>query len=158
MPRKITKDLSRQIPPDRIYDSVLVQRLINKVMRNGKKQQAERLVYKAMEMAAKRLKEKDPLEVLLTALDNIKPEMETRSKRVGGANYQVPLEVKPQRQAHLTLMWFIQAVRQRKGMASDEKICLEIIDAFNQTGVAFKHKEDVQKMAEANRAWAHLNR
>lgn len=158
MPRKKTKQLTRDIAPDRLYNSVLVQKLINKTMQNGKKQLAERLVYSAMEMAAKRLKEKDPLEVLLKALDNIKPEIETRSRRFGGSNYQIPYEVKPQRQTHLTLMWFVSAARARQGKASDEKICLEIIDAYNQTGAAVKKKEDVRKMAEANRAFAHFNR
>ena len=158
MPRKKTKDLARPIPPDRVYDSVLVQRLINKVMQRGKKQLAARLVYKAMEDAAGQLKEKDALEVLLKALDNVKPVMETRSRRVGGANYQIPFEVKGQRQTHLTLMWFVRAVRARSGMPSDKRLALEIVDAFNGTGAAVKHKEDVQKTADANRALAHFAR
>ena len=158
MPRKKTKVLARKIPTDRVYDSVLVQRLINKVMKNGKKQLAERLVYKAMEKAAKKLGQKDPLEVLLQALENVKPVVETRSRRVGGANYQIPFEVKNQRQNHLTLMWFIAAARERKGMPTDERLALEIVDAYNKTGRAVKHKEDVQKMAEANRAFAYFAR
>ena len=158
MPRKKTKVLVRKIDPDRIYDSVLVQRLINKIMQNGKKQLAERVVYKAMEEATKQLKEKDPLEVLLKALDNVKPVLETRSRRVGGANYQIPFEVKGHRQTHLTLMWFIRAVRSRKGMPVERCLRLEIVDAYNKTGVAVKHKEDVQKMAESNRAFAHFAR
>ena len=158
MPRKKTKVLVRKIPADRVYDSVLVQRLINKVMKNGKKQLAERLVYRAMEKAAKKLGQKDPLEVLLQALENIKPVVETRSRRVGGANYQIPFEVKSQRQIHLTLMWFVAAVRDRKGLPADECLALEIIDAYNKTGKAVKHKEDVQKMAEANRAFAYFAR
>ena len=156
MPRKKTKDLVRKIEPDRVYDSVLVQRLINKVMQNGKKQLAARLVYGAMEEAAKRLEEKDPLEVLLKALDNVKPALETRSRRVGGANYQIPYEVKGQRQTHLTLMWFVNAARARSGMPSDKRLALEIVDAYNGAGAAVKHKEDVQKMAESNRAFAHF--
>lgn len=158
MPRKKTKDLVRRIPPDRIYDSVLVQRLINKVMKNGKKQLAERLVYRAMEGAAKKLKEKDPLEVLLQALENIKPTVETRPRRVGGANYQIPFEVKNQRQTHLTLTWFIKAACERTGMPTDQRLMAEIVDAYNATGKAVKHKEDVQKMAEANRAFAYFAR
>lgn len=158
MPRKKTKILVRKINADRVYDSILVQRLINKVMKNGKKQLAERLVYKAMEESTKQLKEKDPLEVLLKALDNVKPILETRSRRVGGANYQIPFEVKGQRQTHLTLMWFIEAARSRKGMPADKCLALEIVDAYNQSGAAVKHKEDVQKMAESNRAFAHFAR
>lgn len=158
MPRKKTKALVRQIPADRVYNSVLVQRLINKVMRNGKKRLAERLVYQAMLNASEQLKEKDPLKVLLQALDNVKPIMEVRSRRVGGANYQIPFEVKGQHQTHLTLMWFIQAARARSGMSTDKRLCLEIIDAYNGVGAAVKHKEDVHKMAEANRVFAHYGR
>ena len=158
MPRKKTKSLVRDIPPDRVYDSVLVQRLINKLMQNGKKQLATRLVYQAMEEAAKTLKEKDPLEVLLKALDNVKPVLETRPRRVGGANYQIPFEVKGQRQTHLTLMWFIEAARARTGMATNRRLAAEIVDAYNKTGAAVKRKEDVQKMAESNRAFAHFAR
>ncbi len=158
MPRKKTKLLAPKIDADRVYDSVLVQRLINKVMKDGKKQLAERLVYVAMEEATNQLKEKDPLEILLKALDNIKPVLETRSRRIGGANYQIPLEVKGRRQTHLTLMWLIQAARARKGMSSDKRLCLEIIDAYNGTGAAVKHREDVHKMAESNRALAHFAR
>ena len=155
MPRKKTKDLVRQLPPDRRYQSVLVQRLINKVMTRGKKQLAERLVYQAMESAAKELKEKDALEVLIKALDNVKPVIETRSRRVGGANYQIPFEVKGQRQTHLTLMWFIQAARNRPGKPFDQRLSAEIVAAYNQSGDAVKKKQDVQKLAEANRALAH---
>ena len=158
MPRKKTKDLIRPIPPDRIYQSVLVQRLINKVMKAGKKQLAERIVYNAMTTAARQLKEKDPLEVLVKALDNVKPVLETRSRRVGGANYQIPFEVKGQRQTHLTLMWFIEAARERTGMPMHQRLAAEIVDAYGQTGAAVKKKTDVQKMAESNRAFAHLAR
>ena len=158
MPRKKTKELVRQLPPDRRYQSVLVQRLINKVMIDGKKQLAERIVYQAMDSAARQLKEKDALDVLVQALDNIRPVIETRSRRIGGANYQIPIEVKGQRQTHLTLMWFIQAARARTGRPMADRLALEIVDAFNKTGAAVKKREDVQKMAESNRAFAHLAR
>lgn len=158
MPRKVTKSLVRNIQPDRKYDSVLVQRLINKVMLHGKKQLAERIVYEAMEDATKKLKEKDALEVLIKALDNVKPAVETRSRRVGGANYQIPFEVKGQRQTHLTLMWFVAAARGRSGIPMSKRLSLEIIDAFNNTGTAVKKKEDTHKMAESNRAFAHFAR
>ncbi|MEM6997425.1 MAG: 30S ribosomal protein S7 [Patescibacteria group bacterium] len=158
MPRKKTKSLARDIQPDRKYKSVLVQRLINKVMLSGKKQLAESIVYDAMEMACTNLKQKDPLEVLIQALDNVKPSLETRSRRVGGANYQIPFEVKGNRQNHLMLMWFVAAARERKGMPMAKRLALEIQDAYNETGSAVKKKEDTHKMAESNRAFAHFAR
>lgn len=158
MPRKKTKSLIRDIQPDRKYKSVLVQRLINKVMLHGKKQLAERVVYDAMEMAAKNLKQEDPLDVLTQALDNVKPSVETRSRRVGGANYQIPFEVSGQRQNHLMLMWFVAAARSRKGMPIAKRLAQEIQDAYNETGIAVKKREDTHKMAESNRAFAHFAR
>lgn len=158
MPRKKTKSLVRDIQPDRIYNNVQVQRLINRVMLNGKKQIAERLVYGGMEKAATRLKVDNPLEVFEQAYKNIQPHVETRSRRVGGANYQIPFEVKGQRQTHLTTMWFVQACRARKGMSMQDRIALELVDAYNGQGAAVKKREDTHKMAEANRAFAHFAR
>lgn len=158
MPRKKTKSLVRDIQPDRKYNSVRVQRLINRVMLDGKKQLAERLVYEAMDSAATKLKVESPLEVLDKALDNVKPNVETRSRRVGGANYQIPFEVRGQRQSHLTLMWFVAAARARKGMPMADRLAAEIMDAYNGTGAAVKKREDTQKMADANRAFAHFAR
>jgi small subunit ribosomal protein S7 len=158
MPRKKTKSLVRNIPADRLYNSIAVQRLINRVMQNGKKQIAERLVYGGMQKAADKLKVKNPLEVFEQAMNNIRPSLETRSRRVGGANYQIPFEVKGQRQQHLTIMWFVQAARARSGMSMEDRIALELIDAYNNTGTAVKKKEDTHKMAEANRAFAHFAR
>lgn len=158
MPRKVTKSLIRVIPPDRIYKSVAVQRLINRVMLNGKKQLAERLVYNGMQKAADKLKVRNPLDVFEQAMKNIQPHMETRSRRVGGANYQIPFEVKGQRQNHLTMMWFVAAARSRKGMSMEDRLALELVDAYNNTGTAVKKKEDTHKMAEANRAFAHFAR
>jgi small subunit ribosomal protein S7 len=158
MPRKVTKSLIRDIPPDRLYNSVAVQRLINRVMLNGKKQLAERLVYNGMQKAADKLKVQNPLEVFEQAMKNAQPHMETRSRRVGGANYQIPFEVKGQRQNHLTMMWFVTAARSRKGMSMEDRLALELIDAYNNTGTAVKKKEDTHKMAEANRAFAHFAR
>jgi small subunit ribosomal protein S7 len=158
MPRKKTKSLIRDIKPDRMYNSVPVQRLINRVMLNGKKQIAERLVYGGMEKAAKKLKVDNPLEVFEQAFKNIQPHVETRSRRVGGANYQIPFEVKGQRQNHLTTMWFVQASRARKGMSMQDRIALELADAYNNQGAAVKKREDAHKMAEANRAFAHFAR
>lgn len=158
MPRKKTKSLVRDIPADRLYNSVMVQRVINRVMEDGKKQIAERLVYNGMQKAADRLKVKNPLEVFEQAFKNIQPSVETRSRRVGGANYQIPFEVKGQRQSHLTIMWFVEAARARKGMSMEDRLALELIDAYNNTGTSVKKREDTHKMAEANRAFAHFAR
>jgi small subunit ribosomal protein S7 len=158
MPRKVTKSLIREAKPDRTYGNQQVTRVINRVMQDGKKQTAERLVYNGMETAAKKLKVENPLEVFEKAMANIKPHLETRSRRVGGANYQIPFEVKGQRQHHLTTMWFVQAARARKGIGMEERIALELMDAYNNTGTAVKKREDAHKMAEANRAFAHFAR
>jgi small subunit ribosomal protein S7 len=158
MPRKKTKSLQRIIKPDRKYNSVLVQRLINKSMLHGKGQLAEKQVYTAMEEAAAKLKRDSPLEVLEMAMKNITPRLEIRSRRVGGANYQIPFEVKGNRQIHLPLMWLIQAARDRRGMDYSHRLMAELMDAYNNTGAAVKKKEDTQKMAEANRAFAHFAR
>jgi small subunit ribosomal protein S7 len=158
MPRKKTVSLVRDIPGDRVYDSVAVQRVINRVMLHGKKQVAERLVYGGMQKAAKKLKVDNPIDVFDQAYKNIQPHLETRSRRVGGANYQIPFEVKGQRQRHLTIMWFVQAARARKGMSMEDRIAAELVDAYNNQGAAVKKREDVHKMAEANRAFAHFAR
>lgn len=158
MPRKKTKELTRVIQPDRLYNSVPVQRLINRVMRDGKKQIAERLVYGGMQKSADKLKVKNPLEVFEQAMANIRPSVETRSRRVGGANYQIPFEVKGQRQNHLTTMWFVESARAKKGMSMEDRIAAELMDAYNNTGTSVKKREDIHKMAEANRAFAHFAR
>lgn len=158
MPRKTTKSLVRDVQPDRLYNSKAVTKLINRVMLDGKKQMAEKLVYTGMQKAADKLKVQNPLEVYEQAFKNIQPHMETRSRRVGGANYQIPFEVKGQRQQHLTVMWFVEATRARKGMSMDERIAAELVDAYNNSGSAVKKREDVHRMADANRAFAHFAR
>ena len=158
MPRKTTKSLVRAAPPDRLYNNTFVAKLINRVMRDGKKQMAERLVYDGMQKAADKLKVQNPLEVFEQAMKSIQPHLETRSRRVGGANYQIPFEVKGQRQQHLTIMWFVEAARARSGMPMDERISAELVDAYNSAGAAVKKKEDTHRMAEANRAFAHFAR
>ena len=158
MPRKTTKSLVREVQPDRLYNSTFVAKLINRVMLNGKKQLAERLVYNGMQKAADKLKVQNPLEVFEQAMRNVQPHLETRSRRVGGANYQIPFEVKGQRQQHLTIMWFVEAARGRKGMDMEDRIAAELVDAYNSTGEAVKKKEDTHRMAEANRAFAHFAR
>jgi small subunit ribosomal protein S7 len=158
MPRKVTKKLQRELKPDRKYNSVLVQRLINKSMLDGKKLTAERAVYGALEQATKKLDQEDPLAVFERALKNISPNFEVKSRRVGGANYQIPFPVSGHRQHHYAYSWLVQAARARNGMPYSQRLTLEIVDAYNETGAAFKKKEDTHRMAEANRAFAHFAR
>ncbi len=158
MPRHKTKSLVREVEPDRMYNSKQVTKLINRVMVEGKKEMSERLVYGAMQKSANKLKVQNPLELFEQALKNIQPHMETRSRRVGGANYQIPFEVKGQRQQHLTVMWLVEAARGRKGMSMEDRLAAELVDAYNSTGSAVKKREDTHKMAEANRAFAHFAR
>jgi small subunit ribosomal protein S7 len=158
MPRKTTASLVRVVPADRKYNSIVITKLINRIMNDGKKTIAEKIVYTAMEIAAETLKVESPLEVFEKALANIKPQVETRSRRVGGANYQIPFEVKGQRQQHLTIMWLVAAARGRKGIPMSKRLALELVDAYNNTGTSVKKKEDVHKMAESNRAFAHFAR
>lgn len=158
MPRKKTKSLIRDIQPDRKYNSILVQRLINRSMRDGKKASAETAVYAAMEEAAKKLKVEDPLQVLEQAMNNVFPGVEVKSRRVGGANYQVPYPVEGHRKTHLGMMWFVAAARSKKGMPFRQRLANEITDAYSEAGTAVKKKEDTHKMAEANRAFAHFAR
>ena len=156
MPRKVTKKLQRQLQPDRKYNSVLVARLINKSMLNGKKLVAERAVYSALENAAKKLESQDPIEIFEKALSNVSPNFEVKSRRVGGANYQIPFPVQGHRQLHYAFTWLVAAARARKGMPYAKRLTLEIVDAYNETGAAFKKKEDTHKMAEANKAFSHF--
>ncbi|OYW43785.1 30S ribosomal protein S7 [Candidatus Saccharibacteria bacterium 32-45-3] len=158
MPRKVTKKLQRTIQPDRKYQSVLVQRLINKSMLDGKKLVAERAVYSALEQAAKKLNSEDPLELFEKALRNLSPNFEVKSRRVGGANYQIPFPIQGHRQHHYAYMWLVQSARARKGMPYSDRLAAEIVDAYNEAGAAFKKKEDTHRMAEANRAFAHFAR
>lgn len=158
MSRKVTASLQRRISEDRKYQSVLVQRLINKSMLNGKKQVAERAVYAAIEGAAKKLNSENPVEVFEKALKNISPNFEVKSRRVGGANYQIPFPISGHRQLHFAMSWLVQAARSRSGMPYAKRLEAEIIDAYNETGTAFKKKEDTHRMAEANRAFAHFAR
>ncbi len=158
MPRKVTKSLVREVEPDRLYNSKQVTKLINRIMLDGKKQIAERTVYNAMQKAADKLKVQNPLEVLEQAFKNIQPHLETRSRRVGGANYQIPFEVKSQRQQHLTIMWLVAAARGRKGIPIEDRLSAELVDAYNNSGAAVKKREDTHRMAEANRAFAHFAR
>lgn len=157
MPRSKTKSLRRKISPDRQWNSVLVQKTINKIMQDGKKSMAEHIVYQALDEVGKRAKA-DPLGVFEQAVKNVSPLLEVKSRRVGGATYQIPFEVKGERQTHLALMWLVAAARARRGKPMHIRLADEIMAAYEETGEAFKKKEDTHRMAEANRAFAHLAR
>jgi small subunit ribosomal protein S7 len=129
--------------------------MINTVMRSGKKSVAERVVYGAINRIAEKAKDKNPIEVLQAAMDNVKPKLEVKSRRVGGANYQVPVEVSSDRQEALALRWMIDYAKGRKSTGMTEALAAEILDASNNTGSAVKKREDMHKMAQANRAFAH---
>jgi len=153
MPRKGSVP-KREIPPDPKYNDPLVQKMINCVMWDGKKSVAEKIVYGALDILRERLKD-DPLKIFHKAIDNVKPILETRPRRVGGATYQVPVEVRPERQISLAIKWIINAARNRSGKPMKERLAEELIDAFNNRGAAVKKREDTHRMAEANRAFAH---
>lgn len=159
---RIGRTKKRTIGPDPLYQSRTITRLINRVMISGKKSVAQKQVYKAIESLAqdKEQKEKsNPLEILSTALENLKPAMEVRSRRIGGAAYQVPMPVRPDRKEALAIRWLIQAASQRSNKEYHffwQKLAAEIKDAFNNTGPAIKKKQDIHKMAEANKAFAHF--
>ncbi len=144
----------RDVLPDPIYNSKLVTRLINRIMVDGKKGVAQRILYEAFEIVRQRTG-RDPLDVLEQALKNVMPVLEVRARRVGGANYQVPIEVKPDRRVSLGLRWLVNYARLRGEKTMQERLANEIIDASNNTGGAVKKREDTHKMAEANRAFAH---
>jgi len=143
------------IEPDLKYSNLLVAKLINKIMESGKKSIANKIVYGALEKAEKTLG-KPAMDVLQQAFDNAAPSMELKSRRIGGANYQVPIEVKPERRTTLAIRWIINSARSAKGKAMQEKLAEEIINAFNNTGGAVKKKADTHRMAEANKAFAHF--
>ncbi|HUJ08751.1 MAG TPA: 30S ribosomal protein S7 [Verrucomicrobiae bacterium] len=137
------------------FNSEIVTRLIACIMKSGKKSVAERIVYGAFDRIVDKAKDKNPLDVLQSALENVKPRLEVKSRRVGGANYQVPVEVSPDRQEALAMRWMIQYAGARKGTAMTDALAAEILDASNNTGASVKKREDTHKMAQANRAFAH---
>lgn len=141
--------------PDPKYDSELVSQLINKVMRDGKKSTAQQLVYDAFAIAEERIDKPAP-EIFQQAIDNVRPVVEVRPRRVGGSTYQVPMEVRPERRTSLGLRWMVQAARNRGGKTFEEKLANEIMDAYNNTGAAVRKREEVHRMAEANKAYSHF--
>jgi len=145
----------REILPDPVYNSVLVTKLINTVMLDGKKGVAQKVVYDAFDMIKEKT-DKDPLEAFTTAMDNIMPSLEVKARRVGGATYQVPIEVRPERRQTLGLRWLVGYARKRSEKTMKERLANEIMDACNSLGAAVKKREDTHKMAESNKAFAHF--
>ncbi len=153
MPRKGAVP-KREIEPDPLYNNELVARFINKLMYDGKKQKARHIMYEAFEIIKEKT-DKDPLEIFENAVQNISPVLEVKPRRVGGATYQVPVEVSSHRKIILAIRWIINYARQRGERTMAERLAAEILDAANSTGSSFKKKEDTHKMAEANKAFAH---
>ena len=148
------KAVRRPTPPDARYSSVWVQVLINKVMKDGKKSTSERIVYGALTLVGERTKE-DPRTVFEQAMRNTMPLLEVRPRRVGGATYQIPLEVRPARQTSLAMRWLLTAARARSGRPMVERLAAEIIEAYREQGAAIKKRDDTHRMAEANKAFVH---
>ena len=146
---------TREVLPDPVYHDVKVAKLINNIMQDGKKGVAQKICYSAFDIVKERTGQ-DALEVFTKALENIMPMLEVKARRVGGANYQVPIEVRPERRQTLGLRWITLYSRQRSERTMKERLANEIIDAVNSTGSAFKKREDTHKMAEANKAFAHF--
>jgi len=145
----------RTVLPDPVYRDVLVTRVISMIMKKGKKSLAENLFYGSLDIVKEKMNTDDPLPVFKKAVNNVKPMLEVKSRRVGGATYQVPIEVRPQRQTTLAIRWLINMARSRGEKDFRSRLAAEIMDAFNKTGSAVKKKEDTHKMAEANKAFAH---
>jgi small subunit ribosomal protein S7 len=155
MPRKgpVPK---RDIPPDPKYGSMLVAKFINNLMWDGKKSVARRIFYEALERLREKSGGEDPLKVFEAAVEKVKPLLETRSRRIGGANYQVPVEVRPERQVSLAIKWIIRAARERSERTMVERLAGELWDAYNEKGGAIKKRDDTHRMAESNRVFAHF--
>ncbi len=153
MRRPVKKKI--HIEPDLKYQSLLVSKIINRIMKSGKKSTASRIVYRALDVLQEKTK-KPALEALDTAISNAGPNMELKSRRIGGANYQVPIEVKPERKNALAIRWMIEAARSAKGKPMEEKLAEELLNAVNNTGGAVKKKLDTHRMADANKAFAHF--
>lgn len=145
----------RTIPPDSVYQSELITKFINKVMIQGKKSTARKIVYEAIERFTKNVNEEDPISALNVAFNNARPYLEVKSRRIGGATYQVPIEIPPDRQNALVMKWIIQYSRAKPGKAMQESLALELTDCYKNQGSTIKKKEDTHRMAEANKAFSH---
>ena len=146
--------VKREVLPDPLYSSVLVTKVVNQVMVDGKKGIAQSIVYTAMKTAAEKVND-EALNVLVTAIENIKPKLETKARRVGGANYQVPMDVSAERQQTLAIRWLVMCARKRNERGMAAKLAAEIVDAFNNAGGAIRKRDDMHRQAEANKAFAH---
>lgn len=146
----------REQKPDKKYGNAVISRLINKVMQDGKKSVAEDMVYKAIESGAEEVKEKDMSAFVDKAIDNVRPTLEIKARRVGGANYQVPMPVMPRRQETLAVRWIVDVARGKKGKSFEELLKIELVNAYKGEGDAVKKKIDTERMAEANKAFAHF--
>ncbi|HON91436.1 MAG TPA: 30S ribosomal protein S7 [Sedimentisphaerales bacterium] len=155
MAKKFTAS-SEVLRPDSKFNSKLVSKFINCMMWGGKKSAAQNAFYEAMEIVAEKIKDVPPLEIFETAINNVKPTLEVRSKRVGGASYQVPMQVNPKRQQSLAFRWILASARGKKGKPMAQRLAAEISDAYNRTGGAMTMRENVHRMAEANKAFAHF--
>ena len=144
----------RDLPPDPVYRSVLVTQFVNKVLQRGKRSLAERIVYDALDTVADRTGA-EPAVILKRAVENVKPQLEVRSRRVGGATYQVPVDVRPRRQTTLAIRWIVSYARARRERTMSARLAAELLDASNSTGASIKRKDDLHKMAESNKAFAH---
>jgi small subunit ribosomal protein S7 len=144
------------LKPDPVYNSLMIGKFINKIMFDGKKTIAQKIFYKALKLIKKKIPDKDPVDVFKQAVENCKPKLEVKSRRVGGATYQVPFAVNPKRQVNLAMKWIIQSARAKKGRPMFEKLADEIASAYFGTGDAIKKRDELHKIAEANRAFAHL--
>ena len=155
MPRRAKKGLKRLVPPDAKYNSVIVAKFINKIMQRGQKATAEHIVYAALQIAGQQL-DKDPRETLEDAIKSVTPFLMVKSRRVGGATYQVPIEVEPGRGQSLAIRWLIASARARTKQSMQEKLGAELVDAIQGRGTAIKKRDDIHRMAEANKAFAHF--
>ena len=155
MPRKF-KSTERFLEPDPQYGDLLVAKFVNCVMKEGRKSVAQRQVYEALAMVQAKVPEESPVKIFQMAIENVKPMVEVRSKRVGGAAYQVPMQVNRTRQQSLAIRWILMAVREKKGRATHEKLAEELMAAYKREGVAMSRRDNVHRMADANKAFAHF--
>jgi small subunit ribosomal protein S7 len=155
MAKKFTAS-KEQLKPEPVYASKLASKFINCLMLDGKKSTSQKVFYDAMDIISKKVKDVAPIEVFEAAINNVKPKLEVRSKRVGGASYQVPMQVKSKRQQSLSFRWILQASRGKKGRPMSQRLASELVDAYNNTGTAMTTRENVHRMAEANKAFAHF--
>ena len=151
------RSVKREIFPDPIYNDTVVAKFVNRLMSDGKKSVAQNILYKSFDLLREKVSGEEPLTVFKKAIDNIKPSLEVKSRRVGGATYQVPVDVRPSRRLTLAMRWVISYARQRSEKSMSDRLASELADAYNSRGNSIKKREDIHKMAEANRAFSHFS-